>query len=71
MNILINNSWLVIWLLIGGFFVGFFKGAKARQKWVFKLKYRFLEKQQEQEEKKVLRSGGVVLDDVEIAAFHR
>ncbi len=71
MDTLMNNSGLVFWLLIGGTFIGIFKGAKARQKWIFKLKKRFAEKMQLEEEKKVLRSGGVPLDDIEIAAFHR
>lgn len=67
----INNRWLMVLILTGGSVIGVFKGAEARQKWVFKVKNRIVERRQEAEQKKILRSGGVVLDDIELAAFHR
>jgi hypothetical protein len=47
-----------------------FKGNEAKQKWVFKIKSSFDEKKHLAEQRKVIRQGGVALDDIEIAAFH-
>lgn len=66
-----NNKWLLAFILITGALIGTFRGAEAKQKWVFKMKNRCEEKRHMAEEKKVLRSGGVALDDIEIAAFHK
>ena len=66
-----TNKWVMVLILIVGTFIGIFKGSEARQKWVFKIKNRYEEKRQLAEEKKLLRSGGVPLDDIELAAFHR
>lgn len=57
--------------LSAGALVGMFRGAEARQKWVFRIKSRLDEKKQIAEEKKQLRSGAVALDEVEYAAFHK
>ena len=53
-----------------GSIVGIFRGNEARQKWVFRVKSRFDEKRQLAEQKKLMREGGVALDDIELAAFH-
>ena len=53
-----------------GTIVGMFRGSEAKQKWVFRIKSRFDEKRQIAEQKKLLRDGGVALDDIELAAFH-
>ena len=53
-----------------GAIVGFFRGNEAKQKWVFRIKSRFDEKRQIAEQKRLMRDGGVALDDIEIAAFH-
>ncbi|MEO8584426.1 MAG: hypothetical protein ABI415_11545 [Flavitalea sp.] len=66
-----NNRWLVIVVLTVGTFIEVFKGTEARQKWVFKMKNRYEEKRQLAEHKKLLKDGGVPLDDIEIAAFHK
>lgn len=66
-----TSNWGIVMILVVGTFIGIFKGAEARQKWVFKIKNRYEEKRQLAQEKKLLRSGGVALDDIEIAAFHR
>jgi hypothetical protein len=66
-----NNRWLVIVLITVGTFIGVFRGNEAKQKWVFKMKNRYEEKRQLAEHKKLLRNGGVPLDDIEIAAFHK
>jgi hypothetical protein len=53
-----------------GTIVGIFRGNEAKQKWVFRIKSRFDEKRQLAEQKRLMRDGGVALDDIEIAAFH-
>jgi hypothetical protein len=67
----INNRWVVLLILTVGTVIGVFRGTEARQKWVFKIKNRYEEKRQLAEQKKVLRNGGVPLDDIEMAAFHK
>jgi hypothetical protein len=60
---------LVLAITIGTV-VGIFRGTEAKQKWVFKIRSRFDEKRQLAEQKKLVRGGGVALDDIELAAFH-
>ena len=67
----INNRWLVLLILTVGTVIGMFKGSEARQKWVFKMRNRYDEKRHLAEQKRVVREGGVPLDDIEMAAFHR
>jgi hypothetical protein len=66
----INRAVLLVALSIGSI-VGLFKGTEAKQKWVFRIKSRFEEKRQMDEIKKIQKGGGVLLDDIELAAFHR
>lgn len=66
-----SNKWVIILILTVGTVIGILKGAEARQKWVFKIKNRCEEKRQLAEQKKLLRSGGVILDDIELASFHK
>jgi hypothetical protein len=54
-----------------GSIVGIVKGTEAKQKWMFKMKIRNEEKRQLAQQKKLLKSGGVPLDDIEIAAYHK
>ena len=67
----VYNKWMKVLILTAGTVIAIFKGNEARQKWVFKFKNRCEEKKQLAEEKKILRSGGVALDDIEMAAFHK
>lgn len=67
----IGNKWLLVFVLITGAFIGTFRGTEAKQKWVFKIKSRYESKKQIAEQKKLLRRGGVALDDIEIASYHR
>jgi hypothetical protein len=62
----------ILFLLVvtGGFFVGTFKGEEARQKFVFKYKSKYDTRKQMAERRSIMRKGGVLLDDIEIAAFH-
>ena len=69
MKMFMNRTILVLAFTIGTL-VGFFRGNEAKQKWVFKIKSRFDEKRQLAEQRRLMRDGGVALDDIEIAAFH-
>jgi hypothetical protein len=62
---------LVIFLAvtIGGA-IGLFKGEEAKQKWVFKIRSKYENRRLIAEKKSIARSGGVLLDDIEMAAFH-
>ncbi|MGB8191337.1 MAG: hypothetical protein WCF67_05425 [Chitinophagaceae bacterium] len=61
---------LVIMLAVFvGSIVGLFRGNEARQKWVYKIKSRYEDKRQ-MASKKTLQPGEVMLDDIELAAFH-
>lgn len=64
------NSAVLLLALTVGTIVGIFKGSEAKQKWIFKIKSNLEEKRQIAEQRKVVRQGGVALDDIEIAAFH-
>jgi hypothetical protein len=67
----VNNRFVILLAIVIGTIVGIFKGSEAKQKWVFRIKNRYEEKRQMAENKKLLRDGGVPLDDIEMAAFHR
>jgi hypothetical protein len=67
----INNKWVIVLILTIGTVIGMLRGNEARQKWVFKMKKGYEEKRQLAEQKKLLRSGGVALDDIELASFHK
>jgi hypothetical protein len=69
MKIFRSQVVLLIALTIGTL-VGLFRGNEAKQKWVFRIRSRFDEKRHIAEQKRLLRDGGVALDDIEIAAFH-
>ena len=66
-----RSKWVVASVLAVGSVIGMLRGAQARQKWIFKMRHRYAEKQQLAEQEKLLRGGGVELDDIEIAAFHK
>jgi hypothetical protein len=66
-----NNKGVLVLIFTVGSVINIFKGAEARDKWVFKMKNRFEEKRQAAEDKKLVRSGGVLLDDIELASFHK
>lgn len=66
----LSNRLILSLALTVGTIVGIFKGSEAKQKWVFRIKSRFEEKRQLAQQKKLMREGGILLDDIEIAAFH-
>ena len=53
-----------------GSLIGVFKGEEAKQKWVFKIRSKHDSKRLVAERKMIARQGGVLLDDIEMAAFH-
>ena len=65
-----NRLILFVALSIGSI-LGIFKGSEAKQKWVFRIKTRMDEKRLMAEQKKLLKGGAVMLDDIELAAFHK
>lgn len=66
-----SNKWVLVLIITVGSVINIFKVSEARNKWVFKIKNRFEEKKQLAENKKLIRSGGVLLDDIELASFHK
>ena len=66
-----KNKFLLFLVISVGSVIGIVKGEEAKQKWVFKIKSRFEEKRHLAELKKIQKGGGVLLDDIEIASFHR
>ena len=62
---------MVIFLAVTiGTVIGMFKGEDAKQKWVFRLKSKYENKRLMAEKKSVARKGGVMLDEIEMAAYH-
>lgn len=54
---------------VGGM-IGVVKGEEARQKYVFKVKSKYENRRLMAERKSLARRGGVLLDDIELAAYH-
>ena len=54
---------------VGGM-IGVVKGEEAKQKWVFRMKSKYENRRQMAERKSIARRGGVLLDDIELAAYH-
>lgn len=54
---------------VGGM-IGVVKGEEAKQKWVFRMKSKYENRRLMAERKSLARKGGVLLDDIELAAYH-
>jgi hypothetical protein len=54
---------------VGGM-IGVVKGEEAKQKYVFRLRSKFENRRLMAEKKLIARKGGVLLDDIELAAYH-
>ena len=50
--------------------IGVVKGEEAKQKWVFRMKSKYENRRLMAEKKSIIRKGGVLLDDIELAAYH-
>lgn len=62
---------MVVFLAVSvGGMIGVVKGEEARQKWVFKVKSKYENRRLMAERKSLARKGGVLLDDIELAAYH-
>jgi len=62
---------MVVFLAVSvGGMIGIIKGEEAKQKWVFRLKSKYENRRLIAERKSIARKGGVLLDDIELAAYH-
>jgi hypothetical protein len=69
MNGIKNKMVVFLAVSIGGM-VGLLKGEEAKQKWVFRMKSKYENRRLMAERKNIARKGGVLLDDIEMAAYH-
>jgi hypothetical protein len=65
-----KNRVIVFLALSVGGMIGVIKGEEAKQKWVFRMKSKYENRRLIAERKSIARRGGVLLDDIELAAFH-
>ncbi|MBS1916286.1 MAG: hypothetical protein JST87_08405 [Bacteroidetes bacterium] len=65
-----TNRMVVFLAVTIGTIIGVFKGEEAKQKWVFKIRTKYDNRRLMAERRSVARKGGVLLDDIELAAFH-
>ena len=70
MNGIKNKMVVFLAVAIGGM-VGLIKGEEARQKWVFRIRSKYENRRLMAEKKSIARKGGVLLDDIELAAYHK
>jgi hypothetical protein len=62
---------MVVFLAVSvGGMIGIVKGEEAKQKWVFRMKSKYENRRLMAERKSLARKGGVLLDDIELAAYH-
>ncbi|HMI59292.1 MAG TPA: hypothetical protein VK518_00245 [Puia sp.] len=66
----IKNKMVVFLAVSVGGMIGIIKGEEAKQKWVFRLKSKVENRRLMAERKSIARKGGVLLDDIELAAYH-
>lgn len=67
----IKQKLTIIGIVAVASLVGIIKGTEARQKWVFKIKNKYDNRRQIAEQKSIARKGGVLLDDIELASYHK
>jgi len=66
----VKNKMVVFLAITVGGMIGIIKGEEAKQKWVFRLKSKYENRRLMAERKSIARKGGVLLDDIELAAYH-
>jgi hypothetical protein len=66
----VKNRMVVFLAVTVGGIVGIVKGEEAKQKFVFRMKSKYDNRRLMAERKSLARKGGVLLDDIELAAFH-
>lgn len=57
--------------VVVGSLIGAFKGQEAKQRWMFKILSRQDERVSRAVRKSEARKGKILLDDIEMASFHR
>jgi hypothetical protein len=65
-----KNKMVVFLAVTVGGMIGVVKGEEAKQKWVFRMKSKYENRRLMAEKKSIARKGGVLLDDIELAAYH-
>jgi hypothetical protein len=66
----LKNKMVVFLAVSVGGMIGLVKGEEAKQKWVFRMKSKYENRRLMAERKNIARKGGVLLDDIELAAYH-
>jgi hypothetical protein len=66
----VKNKMVVFLAVSVGGMIGLLKGEEAKQKWVFRMKSKYDNRRLMAERKSIARKGGVLLDDIELAAYH-
>ena len=66
----VKNKMVVFLAVSIGGMIGLLKGEEAKQKWVFRMKSKYENRRLMAERKSIARKGGVLLDDIELAAYH-
>ena len=66
----VKNKMVVFAALTIGGMIGLIKGEEAKQKWVFRVRSKYENRRLIAERKSIARKGGVLLDEIELAAFH-
>lgn len=67
----VKQRFALFFIVLAATLIGLFKGAEAKQKWVFKIKDKYINRRQVAEQKSIARRGGVLLDDIELSSYHR
>ena len=62
---------IIMIAVVVGSVIGAVKGQEARQKWMFKILSKQDERQTRAVRKSEARKGKVLLDDIEMAAYHK
>ena len=65
-----KNKFLLFFVISIASVIGIVRGEEAKQKWVFKIKSKVDTKKLTAEKRQLAKKGGVLLDDIEMAAFH-
>lgn len=66
----IRHKMTLFFLVFISAVIGLLKGTEAKQKWVFKVKDKFVSRRFMAEQKSIARRGGVLLDDIELSSYH-
>ena len=57
-------------IVVASIWIFLVKGSEAKQKWVFKMKDKYENKKNLAQKKLIQKRGGVLLDDIEMQAYH-